>query len=78
MSQGSYYDNAPIESFFHTVTTEPAYFKKFQIKKEAKLAIFEYIEHFYNRKRLHSSLGYRSPEPFEKAYDQQKLRVSCV
>lgn len=64
--KGNCYDNACMESFFHTLKTELVYFEKFKTKSEAKSKIFEYVEVFYNRKRRHSYLGYRSPVDFEK------------
>ena len=64
--KGSCYDNAITESFFHTLKVELVYQEKFKTRKEAKLAVFEYIEAFYNRERRHSALGYLSPEEFEK------------
>ncbi len=54
------------ESFFHTLKTELIYHMKFKTKEEAKQAIFEYIETYYNRKRMHSANDYLSPEIFEK------------
>ena len=63
--KGDCWDNAPMESFFHTLKTELIYRCRFRTKEQARRAIFEYIEIFYNRKRLHSSLGYLSPEEFE-------------
>ena len=65
-STGNCYDNAITESFFHTLKVELVYQEKFKTRQEAQLAIFEYIEVFYNRERRHSSLGYLSPEEFEK------------
>ena len=64
-STGNCYDNAITESFFHTLKTELIYWKSYQTREEAKRSIFEYIEIYYNRKRLHSSLGYLSPVEFE-------------
>ena len=64
--KGDCWDNAPMESFFHTLKTELVNYSRFKTREEAKRAIYEYIEIFYNRKRLHSSLGYLSPEEFEK------------
>lgn len=64
--KGNCYDNACMESFFGTLKTELIYFTRFKTRAEARLAIFEYIEVFYNRIRLHSRLGYRSPDEFEK------------
>ena len=60
------YDNAHVESFFHSLKTELVYRRNFKTRKEAMQAIFEWIEVWYNRQRLHSSLGYMSPEEYEK------------
>ncbi len=65
-STGNCYDNAVTESFFHTLKTELIYWEKYQSREEAKRSIFEYIEINYNRRRLHSSLGYLSPVEFEE------------
>lgn len=64
--KGNCYDNAPVESFFSTLKNELVRHRQFQDRTEAKQAIFEYIEGFYNRQRLHQALGYRSPEEFEQ------------
>ena len=69
---GNCYDNAAMESFFHTLKTEHTYFEHYDTREQAKQSIFEYVEVFYNRKRLHSTLGYCSPMNFEKKWDQQK------
>jgi putative transposase len=61
---GNCYDNAVMESFFSTLKLDCA-FAQFASLAQARSAIFEYIEAWYNRKRLHSSLGYLSPEEFE-------------
>ncbi len=63
---GNCYDNAVIESFFHTLKTEHIYFERYETREQAKNSIFEYIEIFYNRQRRHSTLGYVSPTVFEK------------
>jgi putative transposase len=63
---GNCYDNATMESFFATLKTELNLRRPFKNKQEARLAIFDYIEIFYNRQRLHSSLGYRSPVEYER------------
>ncbi len=63
---GNCYDNAAMESFWSTLKTEWLHQKKFQTHQEARSAIFDYIETFYNPKRLHSALGYQSPVDFEK------------
>lgn len=64
---GNCYDNAAIESFHATLKGECA-FTKFKSKAEAKTTIFEFIEVWYNRQRLHSSLGYQSPLQFEQSF----------
>lgn len=69
--KGDVWDNSPMESFFHTLKTELVYHRRFKSRSEAKLAIFEYIEVFYNRRRLHSALDYESPAEFEKNFENQ-------
>ena len=63
--KGNCYDNAVMESFWATLKVELLYPREGQSREEARAAIFEYIEVFYNRQRLHSSIGYLSPEMFE-------------
>jgi transposase InsO family protein len=63
--RGNCYDNAVTESFFGTLKQELVYRRTFATRREAKAAIFRYIEIFYNRSRMHSTLGYVSPEVFE-------------
>ena len=62
---GDCYDNAPKESFWGKLKTEMVYLHRFATREQARAAIFDYIEVFYNRQRLHSSLDYLSPEQFE-------------
>ena len=62
--RGNCWDNAPQESFFATLKTELD-IENFKTRQAAQSAIFQFIEVFYNRKRLHSALGYMSPESFE-------------
>lgn len=62
---GNCYDNAVTETFFHTLKVELVHRYHFQSRGEARHHIFEYIESFYNRQRLHSTLGYKSPVEFE-------------
>jgi len=64
--KGDCWDNAVMESFFATLKTELIYHEHFIKREDAKLKIFDYIEMFYNRKRRHSSLGYKSPLQFEQ------------
>jgi transposase InsO family protein len=63
--KGNCYDNAYAESFFATIKKELIYRNDFKTKAEAKKAIFEFIEVWYNRKRIHSSIGYMTPVQFE-------------
>ena len=63
---GNCYDNAAMESFWSTLKTEWLHTRHFQTHNEARLAIFDYIETFYNPKRLHSALGYHSPVDYER------------
>jgi transposase InsO family protein len=63
--RGSCYDNAVTESFNGTLKTEWVYHEHYATREQARRSVFEFIEIFYNRKRRHSSLGYKSPEAFE-------------
>jgi len=63
--KGNCWDNAVAESFFHTLKTELVYQNNFKTREEAKDAIFEYIEVFYNRIRAHSTNNYLSPVEYE-------------
>jgi transposase InsO family protein len=65
--RGNCYDNAYAESFFHTLKVELVHRRRFATRAEASAAIFEYIEVWYNRKRMHSALGYKSPIAYERA-----------
>ena len=59
-------DNAPMESFFHTLKTELVHHRTYATRDEAKRDLFAYVEGFYNRKRLHSALDYRTPDQAEQ------------
>lgn len=63
--KGNCWDNSVAESFFHTLKTELTHHVTFKTREEAKLAIFEYIEVFYNCKRMHSANDYLSPVQYE-------------
>lgn len=63
--KGDCYDNAAMESCWSTIKRELTDRQNYATRAEAKISLFEYVEVFYNRKRLHSSLGYVSPEMFE-------------
>lgn len=65
--RGDCYDNAMMESFFATLKCELVHQQQYATHTQARQSIFEYVEVFYNRKRLHSSLGYVSPDTFEAA-----------
>lgn len=72
-STGNCYDNAVVESFFHTLKTEHVYQQRFVTREEAKRSIFEYVEIFYNRQRMHSFLEYLSPEEYETNWNKQTI-----
>lgn len=67
--KGNCFDNACIESFHSVIKRELVHLTSFRTRKEAGVAIFEYIELFYNRQRIHSAIGYVSPCQFEQMYD---------
>ena len=69
---GTWYDNAPMESFFGTLKSELVHHRAYQTRNEAKADVFYYIESFYNRHRLHSSLGYLSPDEYEQLFYQRQ------
>jgi transposase InsO family protein len=68
---GAWYDNAPMESFFGTLKSELVHHRVYRTRNEARTDVFYYIEGFYNRRRLHSSLDYVSPEAYEHLYHKQ-------
>ena len=63
--RGNCLDNAPMESFFASLKKEHVHHTRFHTRAEARAAVFEYLEVFYNRQRLHQTLGYGSPLQFE-------------
>ena len=63
--RGNCYDNAPMESFYKSFKMEEVYRQKYQTHEQATRGVADYIERFYNRTRLHSSLGYFSPVEYE-------------
>lgn len=71
---GCCYDNAAAESFFHTLKVEGTFGKPFKSLSEAGIYIFEFIEIFYNRTRMHSGLNYCSPAEFELLCSNEKVR----
>jgi putative transposase len=68
-AKGCCYDNACSESFFHSLKVEAIHGERFETRQQMRETVFEYIEVDYNRQRLHSYLGYKSPDEFE----QQKI-----
>lgn len=75
---GNCYDNAAMESFFHTLKTEHVYWQHYQTRQEATQSIFEYVEVFYNRQRRHSTLNYMTPLTFEQHYQQSQFSLPRV
>ena len=71
--KGDCWDNAPVESFFSILKRELVHGQRYETRVEAKASIFEYIEVFYNRQRLHSALGYLSPVQYETQQQQVNL-----
>lgn len=75
--KGNCWDNAPMESFFHTLKTELVMHCDYKTREQARASLFEYMEVFYNRQRRHSTIGYEAPLPFETLTVAQ-VRVSTV
>ena len=63
--KGNCWDNAPMESWFHTLKTELVHHTTYATRETARRDLFAYIEGYYNRQRLHSALGDRTPEQME-------------
>ena len=74
--KGNCYDNAATESFFKTLKSDWIYGKRIRNKEELQKSLFEYIHVFYNRKRLHSTLRYRSPVEYLRNYYQSRSLAS--
>jgi transposase InsO family protein len=70
--RGNCYDNAAMESFWSSLKTEWLHLKSFPSHQAARSAVFDYIETFYNPKRLHSALGYQSPVDFERTITHEQ------
>ena len=70
---GTWYDNAPMESFFGTLKSERVHHCTYRTRNEARTDLFYYIEGFYNRTRRHSGLNFLSPANFETVYGQQPV-----
>jgi len=77
-SRGDAYDNAAAESFMATIKTELVKRQSFKRRDDARLAVFRYIESFYNPHRRHSALGYLSPAEYEKMLHENRHEVVAV
>jgi putative transposase len=76
--KGNPYDNACIESFHATIKKELIHRRRFKTRAEAIKAINHYISHFYNENRKHSTLGYCSPNKFERTYWSEKQEKELI
>jgi transposase InsO family protein len=75
---GTAYDNAAAESLFATIKRELVHRHRFPTRAAARTAIFEFIEVFYNRRRLHSSIGYMSPAEFERRLHEEQQEATVA
>ena len=73
---GNCYDNAPMESFWHSMKVEETHGLDFATRAEARHCVFDYIEGWYNTTRMHSSLGYKSPTQFEREGNAKSTRAA--
>ena len=73
---GNCFDNAPMESFWHSLKVEETHGQDFATRAQAKHCVFAYIEGWYNTTRMHSSLGYKSPAQFERDCDTQSIKAA--
>lgn len=71
--KGNCWDNAPMESFFKTLKVELIYEHRYETRSEAAQSIFDYIEIFYNRQRMHSALNFQTPDAFEAFINQSTI-----
>jgi putative transposase len=76
LSVGDAYDNAMAESFFASLETELLDRTTFRTRADARLAVFDYIEAFYNPRRRHSALDYLSPAEFERRYRSETITAA--
>jgi putative transposase len=75
--KGDPYDNAWMESFFSTLKNECVSINRFKTMSEARQVLFGYIEVYYNRQRLHSSIGYLSPCDYEQKLRREILQMTA-
>ena len=73
---GNCFDNAPMESFWHSLKVEETHGQDFATRAQAKHCVFAYIEGWYNTTRMHSSLGYKSPAQFERNGDTKSIKAA--
>ena len=73
---GNCYDNAPMESFWHSLKVEETHGQDFTTRAQAKHCVFGYIEGWYNTTRMHSSLGYKSPAQFERDCHAKSIKAA--
>ncbi len=71
--KGNCWDNAVAESFFKSIKVEWVYKHSYSLRLEAELSVFQWIETWYNRRRMYSSLGYKTKEEFETEMYNQKI-----
>ena len=73
--RGNCLDNAPMESVFAALKTEQVHHSRYRTRNAARAALFDYLEVFYNRQRLHSSLGYRTPAEARAEMTEVRIRM---
>ena len=73
---GNCFDNAPMESFWHSLKVEETHGQDFVTRAQARHCVFAYIEGWYNTTRMHSSLGYKSPAQFERDCCTQSIKAA--
>ena len=73
---GNCYDNAPMESYWHSLKVEETHGQDFATRAAATRCVFAYVEGWYNTRRMHSSLGYKSPAQFERDYHAQLIKAA--
>lgn len=75
--KGNCWDNAPAESFFHTIKVEELNWALYANRDEARAAVFRYIETFYNRSRMHSGIAYATPEELEQNWKRAMIGLAA-
>lgn len=72
---GNCYDNAPMQSFFSLLKTELVHHERYTTRQEARTSLFDYIEVFYNRQRVHSAIDYQTPAEYESRWRQSLMQI---